>query len=291
MQHDERFLRAEQVARLGIWGNLGLAVIKLFAGILGRSQAVVADAINTLADIVTDLVTMVSLKVAKKPVDIEHPYGHGKAEAIAAAFIGFFVIGTGIYIFFSAIRSIFAHLYVKPELIASLAALLTILAKEGMFRYVYKVGKELSSPVIMAKARDHRSDVLASTSVLVGVFAAMLGYPIFDPIAAGVVSLFIVRMGYHIILNSFHELMDTAPPQEVIKEIDNIAAGIKGVEHVHEVKARHMGQFLLVDLKLDIDPKITVVESHAIAGEVKHKIIKEMQNVADVMVHVNPHLH
>ena len=289
MEHSERFLIAERAARLGICGNLGLALIKLFAGIVGKSQAVVADAVNSLADVVTDIVTIFSLRIAKKPIDTNHPYGHGKAEAISAFLVGLFVMGTGAFIFFSASRSIFTRSYVKPELIALFAALLTILVKEGMFRYVYKVGRETNSPAVMAKARDHRSDVLASFSVIVGVTAARLGYPIFDPIAAGLVSFFIIRIGYFILLNASHQLMDTLPEELILRKITLIAEEIEGVEHVHEVKARYAGQFLLVDIKIEADPKITVAKGHDIAVEVRRRIIKRMNNVADVLVHVNPY--
>ncbi|MDO8886241.1 cation diffusion facilitator family transporter [Candidatus Oleimmundimicrobium sp.] len=289
MQHEDRFILAGRAARLGIYGNLGLAFIKLFAGIVGRSQAVIADAVNTLSDIITDVVTILSLKIAKKPIDTKHPYGHGKVEAISAFLVGLFIIVTGVFILFSAARSVFTHSYVKPELIALLAAFLTVLAKERMFRYVYKIGREINSPAVMAKARDHRSDVLASFSVIVGVTAARLGYPIFDPIAAGLVSFFIIRIGYFALLNASRQLMDTLPEESTLREITLISEEIKGVEHVHEVKARYAGQFLLVDIKVEADPKITVAKGHDIAVEVRRRIMKKMDNVDDVLVHINPY--
>ncbi|MDP3014329.1 MAG: cation diffusion facilitator family transporter [Candidatus Subteraquimicrobiales bacterium] len=291
MQHEERFSAAKRAAYLGIWGNLGLALLKFFAGIVGKSQAVIADAVNTLADIFTDIITIFSLKVAKKPVDTEHPYTHGKAEAISALLVGLFIIGTGIFIFSAAVRSIIIRSFAKPELIALLAALLTVLVKEGMFSYVYKIGRKLNSPAILAKAKDHRSDILASLSVLIGVSVARLGFPFFDPMAAGIVSLFIVRIGYLTSFHAFHQLMDTLPDETILKEITKVAEKVKGVEHANEVRARYAGQFLLVDIKVDIDPKITVEEGHTIAKEVKLKVLEKISEVVDVMVHVNPHLH
>lgn len=290
MRRKERFLIAERAARLGIWGNAGLVLIKLFAGIVGRSQAIIADAVNSSADVFTDLVTISSLKVAKKPVDIEHPYGHGKAESISALLVGAFIIGTGIFVFFSAIHSVIIRSYVKPELIALLAAFLTILVKEGMFRYVHIVGKKTNSPAIMAKACDHRSDVFASLAVLIGVSAAMVGHPIFDPIAACVVSFFIVRIGYHTTSNACRQLMDTLPEESILRGITLIAEKVGGVEHVHEVRARYAGQFLLIDIKIETDSEITVAEGHDIAGRVKRKIMENMDDVADVLVHVNPYM-
>lgn len=289
MQREERFLIAEQAARLGIWGNVGLVFVKLFAGIVGGSQAVIADAVNSLADIITDIVTILGLKIAKKPVDVNHPYSHGKAEAISAFLVGLFVIGTGIFIAYSAIYSVINRLYTKPEPIALLAALLTLLAKEGMFRYTYKAGKKLNSPAVLAKARDHRSDVLASFSVVIGVSVARLGYPIFDAVAAAIVSLFITRIGYTTSLYAFYQLIDTLPDEAILRKITLIAEGVRGVEHAREIRARFAGQFLLVDVKIETDPTITVAEGHEIAVDVKRSIINEMGNVIDVMVHVNPH--
>ncbi len=289
VDREERFRKGERVSWMGIWGNVALTIFKALAGILGRSQAMVADATHSLSDIATTTFVLLSLKISKKPVDETHPYGHGKIEAIAAGLVGSLLGAAGVAILLSAIRSISVGVSRIPGAIALVAAITSIVVKEGMFQYTARVGRKLHSPAVMASAWHHRSDALSSVAALVGIGGARLGYPILDPLAGAGVSLFIIKMGYDITVESFHHIMDTAPGENILRRITGIAEEVEGVEHVHEIKARRMGQYLLVDLKLEVDPKITVATGHTIASEVRHKIMGEMDNVADVMVHVNPY--
>lgn len=286
------YIQGEKVSWFGVFSTIVLTIFKGLAGVLGRSQAMVADALESAGDTLASVIVLVSLRISRKPVDAEHPYGHGKAETIGAGIIGFVVTGAGIVIIAAALRSIFTPGIVLPipGLIALIAAIATIVIKEGLFQYVYRVGKRLNSPALIASAWDHRKDAITSIATLVGIAGARLGYRILDPVAALVVSVFILRVGFRIVRSSFTGLMDTIPSAETIREMAQLVAETEGVEHVDQVKARSMGQYILADVDVQIDAEATVAQGHSIANEVKRKIMRKIKNVADVTVHVNPHM-
>lgn len=285
---EDRFARAEKITWFGIVGNIALTAFKFLAGIIGRSQAMIADATESLSDLISTLAVLISFKISKKPKDADHPYGHGKAESIATAVVGIFIVLSGLYIIFKSGSSLIRGNIAKPGLIALIAALVTIVIKEVMYRYVSAVGRRLESAVIMASAWDHRKDSITSLVTLAGITGARAGFPVFDPLVAVIVSFFIFKIGYDVLSSGSKELMDTALDQPTTNRIVEIAAKCRGVEHVY-VRARRIGQFISVDLKIDIDPNCTIVEGHAIAKEVKTRIMNEIENVSDVMVHINPH--
>ena len=184
--------------------------------------------------------------------------------------------------------TIAAASYQAPALIAVFAAAATIVIKESLYRYSVRVGGELGSPALLAIAKDHRKDAITSVATLIGVGCAYFGFRIMDPIAAGLTSLFIFHIGYQTFRSSAHELMDGLPRQELVSAIAQLAAAVEGVDGVHEIRARHSGQFLIVDLKLDMAPEMTVRCSHEIATEVKKRIFDHFSSVGDVMIHINP---
>lgn len=289
MQREERFSLADRVIRVGFWVNALLMVMKLLAGHYGRSEAVFADGVESACDFVAISATMLALRIGRKPFDEQHPYGHGKAESIAAIVVALIIFATGGGILYKAARTIMTHSYGEPELIAVAAAFATIILKEALCRYSIRVGGDLGSPAVIAIAKDHRKDAVTSIATLVGVGGAFLGLPIMDPLAAGLTSLFIFHIGFETFRLAAHDLMDGQPPAEVIADMKVLAEGVPGVEHVHEIRGRRSGQYLIVDLKLDMDPEMTVKRSHDIATEVKRRIFQRFPNVGDVMIHINPH--
>lgn len=288
LTNEERFKKGEQVTWLGIAGNILLTIFKLIAGIIGHSQAMIADAAESFSDIMATVVVLVSLRVSKKPVDADHPYGHGKAESLATAVVGLIVIAAGVYILFTSTRLLLGGRLRPPELIALIAAVITIVVKEIMYLYVSAAAKRLDSSVIMANAWDYRKDAISSIATLIGITGARLGFPLLDPLVAALVSFLIMKIGYDVLMTATKELMDTAPARPTSEQIIKIAESCGGVEHAH-VRARRMGQFVFVDMKIDINPEFTISQGHAIAKEVKTQIMTKLDNVADVMVHVNPH--
>ncbi len=289
MQRSERFNRADKVIKVGFWINAFLMTMKLLAGYFGKSEAVFADGMESACDFVAILGTLIALNVGRKPFDEQHPYGHGKAESISAILVSLLIITTGAGILFQAVRTIMGGTYQEPQLIAVLAALVTIVIKEALCRYSLRVGEGLGSPAVLAIAKDHRKDAVTSVATLLGVSAAFFGFRIMDPVAAGITAFFIFHIGYQTFVTAANELMDGQPPEEMISAIVAIAEPVAGVEHVHEIRGRRTGQYIIVDLKLDMDPEMSVKRSHDIAVEVKRRIFERFPEVGDVMIHINPH--
>jgi cation diffusion facilitator family transporter len=285
----ERFYSADRVIKVGFWLNAVLMVMKLIAGSYGQSEAVFADGLESACDFIAILASFIALRIGRRPMDRKHPYGHGRAESLAAIFISLIIFMTGIGILVQVALTLLGGKPESPKLVAVLAAIVTIVVKEWLYRFTVGIGKRLESPALMALAKDHRKDAITSIATLVGVSGAFIGARIMDPLAAGLTAIFIFRIGVQTFKSSAYDLMDGRPPEELIHALTKLAEGIKGVEHVHQIKARRSGQFLLVDLKLDMDPEMTVKESHDIATEVKRKIFQSYPNVGDVMIHINPH--
>ena len=289
MQRDERFNRADRIIWIGFWVNALLMIFKLAAGHWGRSDAVFADGIESACDFVAIFSTMVALKLGRKPFDEKHPYGHGRAESLAAILISLVIVATGVWIMVDSVHTIIDRDFKSPGWIAVLAAFCTILIKEWLYRFSLKTGKRLDSPALLAIAKDHHKDAVTSISTLAGVLGAFFGWGIMDPLAAGLTSFFILHIGYQTFRDSAHDLMDGSAPPDFISEVTRLAEGVERVEHVHDIRARRSGQYMIIDLKLDMDPAMTVKESHDVATRVKKLIFEGFPNVGDVMIHINPH--
>ena len=289
MERSERFGNAGRVIKIGFWVNAGLMIMKLLAGYFGRSEAVFADGMESAADFIALGSSMIALRIGSQPFDESHPYGHGKAESISAIIVSLVIFSTGGWILVRSVHAIIDGVYEVPAAMAVAAAFLTIITKEALYRYSITAGKKLGSPAILAVARDHRKDAITSVSTLVGVTGAFFGLTVMDPLAAGITSLFIFHIGYKTFMDAAHDLMDGKPDDNSMEDIRKIAEGVVGVEYVHEIRCRRSGQYLIVDLKLDMNPEMTVRESHAIARSVKQLIFEHAANVGDVMIHINPH--
>lgn len=289
MQRQDRFVSAERVIRTGFWINAALMLLKLSCGYFGGSEAVFADGVESASDFIAISTTMVALRIGRQPLDGSHPYGHGRAESISAMVVSLIILLSGVGILARAAITIKSGDFPKPELIAVMAAVFTIVVKEYLYRYSQQVGAKLESPAVLAIAKDHRKDALTSVATLAGVVGAYFGFGIMDPLAAGLTSLFIFIIAYGTFRGAAHDLMDGRPPEKLISDICALAEHYEGVEHVHDIRARRSGQFLLVDLKLEMDPEMTVRKSHHISTQVKKGIFRMFPNVGDVMIHINPH--
>lgn len=285
---DKRFGMANRIITIGFWINAILMVMKLLAGYFGKSEAVFADGIESACDFVAIIATMIALKVGCKSVDHEHPYGHGKAECIAAIFVSLIILAAGGGILYKAVTTFISGDYHEPQLVAVAAAFTTIFVKEVLFRYTHRVALLLESPAVDAIANDHRKDALTSIATLIGVTGAYLGVFFLDPLAAALTSFFIFYIGITTLKKSCHDLMDGRPPQEILTQIINTAEEVAGVARVHEIRGRRSGQYLIIDLKLEMDPNLTVKQAHDIATNVKILIFNCFSNVGDVMIHINP---
>lgn len=275
---------------LGIVVSLFLAVIKGVAGYFGNSYALVADAIESLSDIFSSIILWFGLKVASKPPDEDHPYGHGKAEPLAAIFVGLALVIAAIVITKESIRHLLTP-HEVPEAYTLVVLVLVIFVKEYMFRHVFKVGTEVESQAVKADAFHHRSDAITSAAAFVGISVALIGgegYEWADDVAALIAAGIIVLNAVHIIRPAFEEIMDRAPSSGIIEKVRKIAAGVEGVEGLDKCFVRKMGFEYYVDLHVVVKGNLSVREGHRIAHQVKDEILKEIPRINDVLVHIEP---
>ncbi len=285
---NERYNQGIRVTWIGMFLNLFLTIVKALAGVLAGSTALVADAFHSASDIAGSIVVLGGLKMASKPPDADHHYGHDKLEAVVAKLIAVLLVLTGIGIAWSAVTVLRKGEISTPGTLALAAAVLSIFFKEGMYRYTMAVGRRISSTAVIADAWHHRTDALSSVAAVIGVAGARMGLPWLDPAAGLVVAAMIIRSGVKIYLDAVKELIDTAPPQEVVRKIVDLALEVEGVKSIHEVKARYHGAAILVDMKLCVNPSVTVQKGHDIAKQAKKRILEQLSQVQDVMIHVNP---
>lgn len=289
------YSRGEKITFVCIIGNFILTVLKLLAGIFGSSKAMVSDALHSASDIVATSVVYIGLKIAKKPVDKEHPYGHGRVESITASFVGVVLVFAAIYIIVGIIESIAAHSFTTPTLLALGAAVLSIVVKEVMFRLTYAVGRKINSESMMADAWHHRSDAYSSIGSFLGILGSLIGkwlgigfLAYLDPIAGAVVAGFIFKIAYDILKISVKNLMDSSPQDGKLDSIKQAALSVEGIISVPQLKARYMGQRLFVDIEIEVSSGITVEAGHAIADSARERIIAAIEDVYEVSVHVEP---
>ncbi|MEW5723413.1 MAG: cation diffusion facilitator family transporter [Thermodesulfobacteriota bacterium] len=284
------FRAGRRVTLVGVVVNVALIVIKLAAGVWGRSQALIADAIHSLSDLVTDIVVLVGLKLGFKAPDLNHPFGHARLETVASALVGLALIGVAFFIGWDSIRNIHLHAEKHPTFLALAAAVLSILSKEWLYRYTIKVGRRIGSASVQANAWHHRSDALSSVAVVIGVGAAQINpdWHILDAWAALVVALFIVKAGFDVLWGSIREFTDTAPGPEVIGKIEACARGVEGVLGVHDLKVRSSGGRYQMEVHIVVPGGITVIEGHRLAKEVEQCLLEKVDHTEGIIIHVDP---
>ncbi|WP_139490338.1 cation diffusion facilitator family transporter [Brevibacillus dissolubilis] len=292
---ENRSAQAQVGAWVGIIGNIALAAAKLVIGWIADSRALIADAAHSASDVVGSVAVLIGLRAADRPPDKEHPYGHGKAESIAAIIVSVLLIFVGFEIGLASYNSFFTPL-AAPGVIAIWAAVGSAVIKEAMFRYKYNLGKKLNSQSLIANAWEHRSDVYSSIAALVGIGASIIGarYDIpwllyGDPVAGLIVSLLVLQMAYSIMKESIYSTLDPVLPEEETGDLRKVAEAVPGVLRIDEFRARVHGHYQIVDIKVGVDPHITVEEGHSIGKEVKHALMSQFPQVRDVFVHINPY--
>ena len=276
-----------KVTLVGTAFNLILAVIKFIGGIIGNSAAMIADAVHSISDLLTDVIVLITHKVGQKPKDKDHPYGHGRAESIGTTAIGFFIILAGVGLAYEAWEIIQSELNNIPEPLAAGAALISIFSKEWLFRYTRSVSEKSNSSLLLANAWHHRSDAISSIAALIGIIGAMVGFPTLDPIAAAMVSFMIIKVGYEFTLGGFRELMDTGLSGQDIQKIQAAIDNVSGVIKSHDLRTRKIGGKILMDVHIQVDDDLTVTEGHEVAERVRRELIKKYPNTKDVLVHVD----
>lgn len=283
----QRGLRAT-FAGLGV--NVTLTTAKFAAGILGHSQALIADAVESLADILSSIIVWRGLVVAETPPDEDHPYGHGKAEPLAAATVSAMLLLAAILIAYHSFRGIIEP-RAAPSAWTLIVLVAVIAAKETLFRFVLHEAEHTESAAMKADAWHHRSDAITSAAAFIGISIAVMGgkgYENADNWGALVAACVIAFSGWRQLQPAFNELMDRSPDRAIIERIRRVAETVPGVDRVEKCFVRKMGYRLYADMHVEVDPQMTVVRSHEIAHQVKDRVCAELPTVRDVLVHVEP---
>lgn len=293
MREDE----ALKVSWVGLWVNVILTTFKFFAGIWGSSAAMMADAVHSLSDFSTDIAAVIAFKLTGKPVDDTHDYGHGKFETLCSVIVGISLLCVALGIFFSAIKRIYIILLgesiPQPGMIALIAAVISIVSKEWLYVYTAKAAKRLESNMLMAKAWDHKSDALSSCGTLLGIAGAIfLGEKgrILDPVAAIVVSYFILRIAIPVTREGLNELLEASLPHLEEEKILSAICSVGGVSGVHNLRTRRIGTAVAVDVHIVVDPILTVEEGHNIATSVEGALRSMYKTETFISIHVEPQI-
>jgi cation diffusion facilitator family transporter len=288
MKDKQRHQVTKKVTLVGALVNGLLAFLQISSGLLGNSQALLADGIHTLSDLGSDFIVLLAASQSAKAADKEHPYGHGRIETLASVLLGLILIGVGVGVGFRGFNSIISSNQIAPEPFTLAFAIIAILSKEGLYRYTLKASKRIHSTLLEANAWHHRSDALSSIIVLCGIAAQMIGVPYMDSLAAAIVALMISFMGYKLARKALEELIDTSLKSELVSNIKETIEKKDSVKDVHSLRTRSMGGQGYIDAEIRVNPRLTVSEAHHIAFSLEQQIKTEFPQIIDVGIHVDP---
>ena len=282
---------ANKVSFITILGNVLLALFKLMAGIIANSSAMLSDAIHSASDIFSTIVVIIGIKMASKKADKEHPYGHERLECVAAILLSVVLFITGLGIGTESLKTILSKNYTEiavPGILALVAAIVSILMKEGMYWYTRYYAKKIDSGALMADAWHHRSDAFSSVGALIGIGGARLGFPIMDSVASLVIFVFIIKAAIDIFKDAMDKMIDRSCDEKTENQIYACVLNNKGVRGVDMLHTRIFGNKIYVDIEIQVDASYTLKKAHGIAKEVHDDIEENFPKVKHIMVHVNP---
>lgn len=286
---ETRYEESDKVTIQSILWNIFLTIIKIFAGIFGKSSAMISDGLHSASDIISSVGVLIGNKIAKTPNDKEHNYGHEKAETLVSFLLSILLIIVSLKIGWGALQSLFNLDSVQvPTALPLIVSIISIGIKEYQYRITIRIANRINSPSLKADAWHHRSDALSSIAAFIGIGGAMLGFKALDPIASIVVALFVAKVGFDILKDSTNELMDYSIDDEQEEQIRKIAEKIDGVINLGELRTRKHGAMAYVDLTICVNKDLTVLEGHEIAHKIEKYIINEMKFVKGITVHVEP---
>lgn len=292
-----RYKEAQRATIIGIIVNLILAVVKGIGGIMGNSRALIADAAHSASDVVSSIAVYIGVRAAQKPPDREHPYGHGKSENVATLIVAILLVVVGFEIMYNSISSIWSDTTNEVTSMAVLYIIIfSLIVKEVLFQYKFRLGTRINSPALIADAWHHRSDAISSAVALVGVGLTLIGsrYDIpylefFDPIAGAVIAVIIMYMGFQLAREAVSMTLEVVLNERETAGLMDTAMSVDKVVHVDALSARSHGSYVIVDIKISVDASITVEDGHRIGRNVKQQLIRKHDIVRDVNVHVNPY--
>ena len=279
----------KKLSAVGIFGNVLLAVFKLFSGVIGKSGAMISDAVHSLSDVFATLVAFIGVVLSKRPEDREHPYGHERIECVASLILGLILAGTGIGIGYTGVQKLITREAIEvPTLLPLIAAVISIIVKEAMFWYTMHYAKKMDSPAFKADAWHNRSDALSSVGSFIGIGLAKLGFPIMDQIASLVICIFILKVAFDITKDALGKMLDTSCGSEFEETLRNFVLSQPGVEDIDLLHTRQFGNKIYIDLEIAVDRSLSLLEAHSIAESVHANVEKQYPNVKHIMIHVNP---
>lgn len=290
---EQRKRKGILTVNLGLAANIFLAALKTSIGVLGHSPALLADGVNSTSDVAYGIVVSVFMRLAGKPPDEEHPYGHSQMESIAAVVVGSFVMTTAIAIFWDAVNNVYDLLIGQGDFggaaIGALwVALLTVALKLGLTIWTQRIGRQTQNAAVLALAYDHRNDIFSALAATVGIFFGRMGYSWVDPLAGALVALIILRTGIEILREATADLMDTIPGQALAQQITELLDTIPGVQQVEEIRAHRFGPYLVASVTIGVDGSLSVTEGDEIATQVERTLIKRIEFMRRVHVHYHP---
>lgn len=285
----------QKVTLVGCAGNVALMICKLVAGIVGHSSAMIADAVHSLSDFVTDIIVLAFVSVSAKPQDSSHDYGHGKFETIATFFIGLALVAAATGIIISGVLSLIdwargANLE-APGPMALWAALLSIAVKEALYQYTAYKGKKLNSQAVIANAWHHRSDALSSIAAAIGIGGAILlgdRWTVLDPIASIIVGLFLVKVAVELLRTSIGELTESSLPQDTEQEIESIITSFSEVSEPHNLRTRRIGNRIAIEAHIRMDGNLSLLDAHNLTSQVEHKLKERFGDETHITLHMEP---
>ncbi len=280
---------AFRVSRISIYLNAALSAVKLLAGLLARSGAMVSDAVHSISDVFSTFIVMIGVHLSGKESDREHPYGHERMECVAAIVLAGVLLATGLLIGYQGVQKILRPEELQaPGILALIAAVLSIGVKEGMYRYTRKAARQIDSDALMADAWHHRSDALSSVGALIGIGGARLGLPVLDPIASLVICLFIAKAAYEIFRDAVNKMVDESADEETETALRACALAHPGVKGIDRLLTRKFGSKMYVEMEIAVDGEMTLTAAHDIAEGVHNEIERQFPKVKHIMIHVNP---
>jgi cation diffusion facilitator family transporter len=289
MNQNELIRQKSRVTYIAALINLFLAVIKVTFGILGQSAALIADGIHSFSDLASDLLVLIALKLGAREADYAHPYGHKRFETLATVILGLgLILIAGGIAWDSSQRLLNPETLMLPNRETLGIAAISILANEWLYHYTQRIGILTRSKLILANAWHHRSDAISSIIVLLGIGAVLLGYSFADTLAAILVALMVGKVGLNLVTDSLKELVDTSLSEEHIQEIRRAIKTTDGVDSIHLLRTRQMGEDAYIDAHIVVNAKISVSEGHIIGDKVKLKLIQTFDYIEDVLVHIDP---
>ncbi len=280
---------SNRITLIGAFANIILTSVQIILGIIGHSQALIADGLHTLSDLITDVLVLVAVKHGAQAADDDHPYGHSRYETAATVLLGIILIAVAFGIGYRALQRLLTlGNLVTPSSYTLIAAAASIVVKESLYRYTIRVARRHRSAILEANAWHHRSDAISSVIVLIGIAGSLAGWRWLDPAAALAVALMIVHIGWRLGQNAMKELVDTGLDPEEIAALRATIHGVDGVHSIHSLRTRRMGGKILVDVHLQVDGMISVSEGHLISETVRSRLLRQNDSILDVLVHIDP---